>query len=123
MSDPQGDSSSTSNDLLYRLVAKHAQTEENYRIVAQSAEDVQDTDNAPAVSIGPYLLRSGQIRLLTTISVYSLRGESRDQMRLLYMNAVAIRVWQEMGREPRIIGAQFRPPQAALLSFGVPFCN
>lgn len=95
----------------------------NYQIVAQSAEDVQDTDNAPAVNIGPYLLRSGQIELLTTISVYSLRGESRVQMRLLYMNAVAIRVWQEMGREPKIIGTHSRPPHAAFLAFGVPFCK
>jgi len=121
MSVPQGDSGPTSNDLLHHLVAKHAQAEVNYQIVAQSAEDVENIENAPAVSIGPYLLRSGQIQLLTTISVYSLRGESREQMLLLYMNAAAIRVWQEMGKEPRIVGAQFRPPHTALLTFGVPF--
>ena len=32
------------------------------------------------MSIGPHLLKSGQTRLLATISVYSLRGESREQM-------------------------------------------
>ncbi len=63
------------------------------------------------------------MKLSITMSVYSLRGESREQMRLLYMNAAAIRVWQEMGREPRIIGARFRPPHKTLLAFGVPFCK
>ena len=82
---------------------------------------MQDIENAPAVSMVPYLLKSGQIRLLTKISVYSLRGESREQVRLLYMNAVAIQVWEEMGKAPKIIGAQFRPPRTALLTFGVPF--
>ena len=93
----------------------------NYQIIAQSVEDVQNIENAPAVSMGPYLLKSGQMRLLTTISIYNLRGESREQVRLLYMNAAAIQVWQEMGKSPKIIGAQARPPHAALLTFGVPF--
>jgi hypothetical protein len=117
----QFDSGLTSNDLLHDLAAKHSRAEMNYQIVAQSAEDMQDLENAPAVSIGPYLLKSGQIQLLTTISVYSLRGESREQTRLLYMNTAAVRVWEEMGKEPKIIGARVRPPHAALLAFGVPF--
>jgi hypothetical protein len=37
------------------------------------------------------------------------------------MNAAAIQVWEEMGKTPRIIGAQFRPPRTALLTFGVPY--
>jgi len=37
------------------------------------------------------------------------------------MNGVAIQVWEEMGRSPKIIGAQFRPTHTALLAFGVPF--
>jgi hypothetical protein len=37
------------------------------------------------------------------------------------MNAVAIQVWEEMGKAPKVIGAEFRPPRAALLTFGVPF--
>jgi hypothetical protein len=117
----QPDSRLTSNDLLLDLVAKQSQAEMNYQIVAQSAEDIQDLENASAVSIGPYLLNSGQIQLLTTISVYSLRGESREQMRLLFMNAAAIRVWEEMGKEPKVIGTRIRPHHAALLAFGVPF--
>ena len=115
------DSDLTSNDLLRSLVAKHASATLNYQIIAQSAEDVQNIENAPAVSMGPYLLKSGQTSLLRTISIYSLRGDSREQVRLLYMNADAIHVWEQMGRTPKIIGAQVRPPHAALLAFGVPF--
>ena len=115
------DSGPTSNDLLHRLVARQSLQALNYQIIAQSADDVQNIENAPAVSMGPYLLKSGQISLLTTISVYSHRGESREQVRLLYMNAVALRVWEEMGKAPKIIGAQLRPPRSALLTFGVPF--
>jgi hypothetical protein len=102
-------------------MAEHAQAALNYQVVAQSAEDLRSIANAPAVSMGPYLLESGQMALLTTISVYSLRGASREQLRLLYMNATAMRVWREMGRIPRVIGARVRPPQAALLAYGVPF--
>jgi hypothetical protein len=123
MSTLQYDSGPTSNDLLRSLVAKHAPAVLNYKIVAQSAEDVQNTENAPSVSMGPYLLKSGQTCLLGTISIYSLRGESREQIRLLYMNAAAIRVWEQMGKAPKIIGAQVRPPHTSLLTFGVPFSN
>ena len=111
----------TSNDLLRRLLAKLSQSDLNYQVIAQSADDVQNIENAPTVSMGPYLIRSGQIHLLTTISIYSLRGENRDQLRFLYMNAPAIQVWKEMGRTPKIVGAQVRPPRTALLTFGVPF--
>jgi hypothetical protein len=110
----------TSNDLLRRLMAKHTAAL-NYQIVAQTTEDVQNIENAPAVSMGPYLVESGQTGLLRTISIYSLRGESREQIRLLYMNAAAIRVWREMCKAPRVIGSQARPPHTALLTFGVPF--
>jgi hypothetical protein len=40
---------------------------------------VQDIENAPVISMGPYLIESQQARLLTTISIYTLRGESREQ--------------------------------------------
>lgn len=111
----------TSNDLLRQLIAMRAQASLCYQIVAQSADDLQNIENAPAVSMEPYLLKSGQLSLLTTISVYSLRGDSRERARLLYMNAVALQVWEGMGKEPKIIGARFRPPRTALLAFGVPF--
>jgi hypothetical protein len=106
---------------LHCLDAEQSLPELNYHIVAQSADDVRNIENAPAVSMVPYLVSSGQIRLLTKISVYSLLGESRQQLRLLYMNAVAIQIWEEMGKAPKIIGAQVRPPRTALLTFGVPF--
>lgn len=111
----------TSDHLLHELLAERSVAALNYQIVAQSAEDVQNIQNAPAVSIGPYLIESGQNRLLTAISIYCLRGENRQQVRLLYMNATAIRVWKEMGKMPKIIGEQSRPPRTALLAFGVPF--
>ena len=117
----QYDSGPTSNDLLRDLVAKRSPSAPHYQIIAQTAEDVRNIENAPAVSMGPYLSKSGQTRLLTTISIYSRRGDSREQVRLLYMNEAAIRVWEEMGKMPQIIGAQARPPRSALLAYGVPF--
>ncbi len=121
MNKPQYPFGHTSNDLLFSLEGESSQKTLNYEIVAQSAEDVQDIQNAPAVSMGPYLIDSGQMQLLTTISIYALRGEVREQVRLLYMNAVALRIWKAMGKQPKLIGAQHRPPIAALLAFGVPF--
>lgn len=120
MSALEDGSSPQQNDLLRRPAGQPV-PDLNYQIIAQSADEVQNIENAPAVSMGPYLLKSGQVHLLTTISIYSLRGESREQVRLLYMNSAALQVWQEMGRSPHIIGAQVRPPRTALLAFGVPF--
>jgi len=62
-----------------------------------------------------------QAQLLTTISVYAQRGEASAQVRLLYMNAVALRIWKAMGKQANPIDAQHRPPKTALLVFGVPF--
>ena len=93
----------------------------NYIAISQNAEEVGNIQNAPSVSMGPYLISSEQTRLLTTLSVYSLRGNSREQVRLLYMNASALRIWMAMGRQPNIVGVNHRPPHAALLSFGVSF--
>ena len=121
MSTRQYESGPTSNDLLRSLITKHAPVVLNYQIIAQSAEDLQNIENAPAVSMGPYLVESGQTSLLRTISIYSDRGESREQIRFLYMNAAAIDVWEEMGKAPKIIGTQIRPPRTALLTLGVPF--
>ena len=110
-----------SNDLLFSLDPERSRRSVNYEIVAQSADEVQDIHNAPAVSMGPFLIESGQTQLLTTISIYSQRGESREQIRLLYMNAAAVLIWKVMGKRPTLIGAQHRPPQTALLVFSVPF--
>ena len=111
----------TSNDLLRRLTEKYVPTPAGYHVIAQGVEEVQNLENAPALSMQQYLQESGKTSLLRTISVYSLRGESREQLRLLYMNAPAIRVWRQMGKVPTVIGSQARPPHTALLTFGVPF--
>lgn len=118
---PKASPSYTSNDLLSSLNGGDARSSLNYETVAQSAEEIQDDGNAPAVSMGPWLIDSGQTHLLTTISIYSQRGESREQIRLLYMNATALRIWRAMGKRPRVISAQHRPPSTALLTYGVPF--
>jgi adenylylsulfate kinase-like enzyme len=121
MSNPQYPFSHTSNDLLFSLDGNSSRQRLNYKVVAQSVEEVQDIQNAPPVSMGSYLIDSGQTQLLTTISIYAQRGEVREQVRLLYMNDVALHIWEEMGKQPNLIGAQHRPPKTALLSFGVPF--
>ncbi len=120
---PQFPSEHTSNDLLFSLHPKSSQKSLNYEIVAQSADEVQDVRNAPPFSIGSYLIESGQTQLLTAISIYSQRGANRDQVRLLYMNAAAVRIWKAMGKNPTMIGAQQRPPRTALLMYGVPFSD
>ena len=74
----------TSNDLLLLLTSQHKQNGFTYGTVAQTASDVQNVDNSPAISMGPYLIISGQTELLRSISVYSERGKSREQVRLLY---------------------------------------
>ena len=92
MNSPQYPFGHTSNDLLFSLEQENSRKALNYEIVAQSVEEVQDIQNAPAVSMGPYLVDSGQEQLLTTISIYAQRREVRAQVRLLYMNAVALRI-------------------------------
>jgi hypothetical protein len=53
--------------------------------------------------------------------IYSKRGDSRDQFRLLYMNASALALWKDMGKVANVIGEAKRPPASAELVFGVPF--
>jgi hypothetical protein len=114
-------SNSTSNDLLLRLASDRLLIAMTYTVIAQSAVDVQDIQHAPSVNMGPYLIASEQTRLLTTLSIYSLRGNSRKQAMMLCMNATALRIWKDMGKQPKIVGTQHRPAHVALLSFGVPF--
>ena len=52
MSIPQYDSGPTTNDLLESLLAERTPAAPNYRIVAQSAEDVQNVENAPDSHMG-----------------------------------------------------------------------
>ena len=93
----------------------------NYTIVAQDADEVQDIQNAPAVSMARFLTEHDQMELVPTISIYAERGSDRTQIRLLYMNAVALRIWKEMGMHPTEIGMRHRPTRTAVLAFGMPF--
>lgn len=93
----------------------------NYKVIAQSTEEVRDLQNSPAISMGPYLAETGRTKLISVISVYSRRGDSREQLRLLYMNAEALKLWQEMGRPANIIDERHRPPKDSDLAFGVPY--
>jgi hypothetical protein len=101
----------TSNDLLFTLHGAYSPRPLNYEIVAQSADEVRNVRNAPALSMGTYLEESGQARILATISIYSQLGKSQEQVRLLSMNSVALLIWQAMRRHPRLIGAHTALPK------------
>jgi len=103
------------------LVVRSSIASENYTILAQSRNELIFPDNSPSISMWPYLMASSQTRLLNRISVYSARGTSTEQTRLLYMNAGALRLWREMGMTATIIGESHRPPRTATLCFGMPF--
>jgi hypothetical protein len=92
----------------------------NYSIVKQSADEVRDLQNAPALSMSIYLLDSGQDHLRNQVSIYAERGSSRAAVRLLYMNDAALAIWREMGRAHVVCGTRHRPPVTAVLVFGVP---
>lgn len=93
----------------------------NYTIVAQDVDEVRDIENSPAVSMARFLNEHERMKLLPTISIYAERGSDRTQVRLLYMNAVALRIWKEMGQRPTEIGSRHRPTRTAVLAFGMPF--
>jgi len=93
----------------------------SYDVLSLTAGELADLGNAPAVAIPPYLLETKQTSLLRVISIYAKRGDSRRQVRLLYMNAPALAIWKEMGKAANIIGQAQRPPLIAELVFGVPF--
>ena len=97
------------------------QGEGNYWVVRQGVEEVRDPESSPAVSMAEYLVETRQEILFREISVYVERGRSRDEVRLLYMNAIAMRVWADMGRVADVMGRRHRPPQGSALGFGVPF--
>lgn len=96
----------------------HSEKPLNYTVVSQSFDELQ---NSPSVLMAPYLLKQGRERLFNTISIYAERGDSREQMRLLYMNDAALKVWKEMGMTPTEIGRRYRPTRTSELAFGVPY--
>jgi hypothetical protein len=97
------------------------EAQKTYQTIVQAAWEAHNVESSPAISMGPHLLATSQLPLLRTISIYSERGSSAEQFRLLHMNAQALSVWREMGNHPNIIGSSDRPPRSALLAFGVPF--
>jgi hypothetical protein len=107
--------------VLSRLQASDAGRSLNYHVIVQDADEVRDLGNAPAISMGQYLTDTEQTRLLTTLSIYSERGTTREQLRLLYMNEGALSLWVAMGKSPTVIAMRHRPPKTALLTLGVPF--
>jgi len=93
----------------------------NYTLVTQDADEVQDIQNAPAVSMARFLAERDQMELVPAISIYVERGSGRKCIRLLYMNAIALRVWKQMRMHPTEIETRHRPPRTAVLAFGMPF--
>ena len=107
--DPLFSSEHTSNDLLFSPQPERSRKSLNYEIVAEGSDEVQQVNNASSFSNG--LIESGQTELLTTINIYSERGANRDQVRLLYMNTAAFRIWKAMGRNRTMIGETASPAQ------------
>ena len=93
----------------------------SYHVLSQTAAEVADLGNAPALAVGPYLLKTEQTHLLQVISIYAQKGESREQIRRLYLNAPALALWKEMGKTAKTLEETKRPPTGATLVFGVPF--
>lgn len=92
-----------------------------YSVIAQNADEVQDAENSPSISIWPYLVTTAQTQLLNRISIYSRKGGTWEQTRLLYMNAGAVEIWKAMGKPIYTIDDVHRPPKSSSLIFGVPF--
>ena len=61
----------------------------SYDVLSQTAAEVAELGTAPAVAIGPYMLKTGQT-FLRVISIYAKRSDSQEQLRLFYMNAPAL---------------------------------
>jgi hypothetical protein len=95
----------------------------HYFTIVQDADEVRELDNAPALSIPPYLITSHQEKLLTVLSVYAERGDTRAEVRRLYMNEVALSVWKAMGKKVEYTSSRHRPPTSAVLVVGVPFSD
>jgi hypothetical protein len=61
MSSPEYNSCPTLNDLMRRLVTMHVPILPTNQTGAQNAEDRQNIENTPSISMGPYLLETGQL--------------------------------------------------------------
>lgn len=95
--------------------------EGGYSVLRQGIDEVRDPENSPAVSMPKYLVETGQEDLFREISVYVERGDSREELRRLTMNAVALRIWRDMGRPAEVVERRRRPAHGSELGFGVPY--
>jgi hypothetical protein len=111
----------STHNLAFQTLPEFFSESPDYTVVAQDEVEVQDIQNAPAVSMGAFLMAVGEMNTFPTISIYTRHGYDRKHTRLLYMNRAALRVWKAMGMHPRQIGTQHRPPHSAVLAFGMPF--
>lgn len=93
----------------------------NYSVVSQTVDQLRDTENSPSISMWRYLVESEQMPMVNIISIYSERGDTAEQARIFYMNAVALDLWNTMGQKTQTIGKVYRPPKSAQLIFGSPF--
>lgn len=74
--------SPTSNDLMLLLTSSHLQHALAYGTIAQTDSDVQDVQNSPAISMGPYLIISGQTDLLrSTLQTSTFQASQLDSRR------------------------------------------
>jgi hypothetical protein len=89
-----------------------------YSIIAQHTDNIQ---SFLSIEMRSYLHNAAQTQLLNHISVYISKGKTRGQLRLLYMNPVALGVWTAMKKAGTIIGHVNQPPRSARLVFGAPF--
>jgi len=92
-----------------------------YYLITQSAQEVMRPENSPARTICDYLVKTEQNSLTNTISIYSMRGDSAEKLRLFYMNDAALAIWREMGHTPEVKETMKRPARKAELCLGVPF--
>lgn len=97
------------------------ETTGNYWVVRQNVEEVRDPDNSPAISMQAYLVETRQEDLFREVSIYVERGSSREEVRLLYMNALALQIWRDMGKLADVTGRRHRPSRTSILGFGIPF--
>ncbi len=94
-----------------------------YSILTQSHTDLADPHNSPSVSMWEYLLASAQTQRLNEISIYMEHGTTVEKIRFLYLNDVALTLWQEMEKPVDVMGRLHRPPRGAVLAFGMPFAD
>lgn len=109
------------NNFAFQTLPEFFSKSPDYTIVAQDLVEVQDIQNAPAISMGAFLKAVGEMSIFPMLSIYTRNGYDRKHTRLLYMNAAALRIWKIMGMHPKQIGSQHRPPHSAVLAFGMPF--